>query len=103
MSPRTQPSPARVWAARLVAVAADAVQIFAVPAFLGGAASPLNDALDIGVGIVMIELLGWHIAFLPALVAELVPVLDIFPTWTAAVLFVTRGSRWQPGGRVGGA
>lgn len=93
MSSRATPTPARVWAARSVAVAADAIQIFAVPAFFGGAASPLNDALDVTVGIVMIALLGWHIAFLPTFLAELVPVLDIFPTWTAAALFVTRGSR----------
>ena len=91
MSPRATPSPARVWAARSVAVAADASQIFAVPAFLGGAASPVNDVLDVAVGIVMISLLGWHIAFLPTFVAELVPVLGICPTWTAAALFVTRG------------
>ena len=91
MSPRATPSLARVWAARFVAVAADAIQIFAVPAFLGGAASPVNDALDVAVGIVMVVLLGWHIAFLPTFVAELVPVLGIFPTWTAAALFVTRG------------
>ena len=88
MSPRATPSPARVWAARSVAVAADAIQIFAVPAFLGGAASPVNDVLDVAVGM---SLLGWHIAFLPTFVAELVPVLGIFPTWTAAALFVTRG------------
>jgi hypothetical protein len=34
--------------------------------------------------------LGWHWAFLPTLAAELIPGLDLFPTWTAAVFFVTR-------------
>jgi hypothetical protein len=83
---------ARVWAARAIAVAADAIQIVAVPAFFGGAASPINDALDVAVGIVLVLLVGWHVAFLPTFVAELVPVLNIFPTWTTAVLFVTRGA-----------
>ena len=84
---------ARVWAARAIAVAADAIQIVAVPAFFGGAASPINDALDVAVGIVLVLLVGWHVAFLPTFIAELVPMLDIFPTWTTAILFVTRGSK----------
>lgn len=84
-------SPARIWAARGVAVVADAIQIVAVPAFFGGAASPVNDGLDVAVGVVLVLLVGWHVAFLPTFIAELVPFLDIFPTWTTAVLFVTRG------------
>jgi len=72
-------------------VAADAIQIVAVPAFFGGAASPVNDGLDVAVGIALVLLVGWHVAFLPTFIAELVPLLDIFPTWTTAVFFVTRG------------
>ena len=90
---RPAPSSARVWTARGLAVAADGIQIFAVPAFFGGVASPLNDALDLVAGAAFILLLGWHLAFLPSFLAELVPMLDIFPTWTAAVLFVTRGRK----------
>jgi hypothetical protein len=89
--PRAAPSRARVWVARALAVAVDAIQIFAVPAFFGGAASPVNDALDLAAGVGFVLLLGWHIAFLPTFIAELVPVLDLVPSWTAAVLFVTRG------------
>jgi hypothetical protein len=92
------PSPARIWAARAIALAADAIQIFAVPLFFGGAASPLNDALDLVVGAVLVLLVGWHFAFLPTFIAELVPMLNIFPTWTTAVLFVTRGRRVAQGG-----
>jgi hypothetical protein len=91
-------SPARIWAARAIAVAADAIQIVAVPAFFGGAASPINDGLDVAVGIAMVLLVGWHVAFLPTFIAELVPLLDIFPTWTTAVLFVTRGGGSKPRG-----
>jgi len=86
-------SSARVRIARLLAVAADGVQIVAVPAFLSGAASPLNDALDLLVGVTLVLLLGWHLAFLPTFVTELIPFVDIFPTWTAAVLFVTRSRK----------
>jgi len=81
----------RVVAARIVAVVADAVQLGLVPLFAEGAASLVNDALDVAVGVAMIALLGWHWAFVPAFLAELVPVFDLAPTWTIAVLVATRG------------
>jgi len=64
------------------------VQIGLLPVFMGGAAAPWDDALDIGVGAALIVLLGWHVAFLPAFLGELVPFLNLFPTWTATVVFV---------------
>ena len=80
-------------AALTIAIAADAVQIVLLPLFMAGAAAPWNDALDVGVGAVLIALLGWHVAFLPAFVGELVPFLNLFPTWTAAVVFVVARKR----------
>jgi hypothetical protein len=74
----------------IVAVAADAAQIVLLPAFAGGFLSPVSNALDVAVAIVMVALLGWHVAFLPTAVAEVLPGLNLFPTWTAAVFFVTR-------------
>lgn len=74
----------------LVAIAADAIQIVALPMFAPGILSPVDAVLDAAAAVVLIELLGWHWAFLPTLAAELVPGLDLFPTWTAAVFFVTR-------------
>jgi hypothetical protein len=91
---RPVPSQPRVWAARALAVAVDGLQIFAFPFFGEGAASPLNDALDVVAGAAFVLLLGWHVAFLPTFLTELVPVVDVFPTWTAAVFFVTRGRSW---------
>ncbi len=78
-----------MWLARGIALAADIVQIALLPLFAPGLASPLEDALDIAIGIVMVLLVGWHPAFLPALVAELIPGVDLFPTWSAAVWFAT--------------
>jgi hypothetical protein len=74
----------------LVAIAADALQILAFPFFAEGGVSPADTVLDIAVAAILTKLLGWHWAFLPTLAAELVPGLDLFPTWTAAVFFVTR-------------
>ena len=80
----------------LVAIAADAVQIAGMPLFAEGAVSPADSLLDLAVGALLIRLLGWHWAFLPSLAAELIPGVDLFPTWTAAVWYVTR-QMIQPG------
>jgi hypothetical protein len=74
----------------LVAIAADALQIVAFPLFVEGGMSPADTVLDVAVAAILTKILGWHWAFLPSLLAELVPGLDMFPTWTAAVFFVTR-------------
>ena len=73
-----------------IAMAADAIQIAGLPFFAEGAVSPVDALLDLVVGYMLIRLLGWHWAFLPTLAAELVPGVDLFPTWTAAVWYVTR-------------
>lgn len=80
----------RVLAARVLAVVADAVQLGLMPLFAGGAATGIDAALDVAVGIVMVALVGWHWAFLPAFALELVPAVDLAPTWTIAVLLATR-------------
>jgi hypothetical protein len=82
-----EPEHRLAWA---VAIAADALQIAALPLFVEGGISPADSLLDLVVAFVLIRLLGWHWAFLPTLAAELVPGADLFPTWTAAVWFVTR-------------
>lgn len=97
MAASIQPANAgRVRAARLVAIAADVVQLAVFPLFAPGIASPVNDALDLAVAGVLTWLVGWHWSFLPSFVAELVPGLDLIPTWTAAVLFATRGQAAVP-------
>jgi hypothetical protein len=73
-----------------VAIAADALQVVAFPLFAEGALSGFDVALDMAVGVLMVRLLGWHWALLPTLATELIPGADLFPTWTAAVWFVTR-------------
>jgi len=77
-----KPVPKLAW---IVAAAADLVQLVAFPFFGQGAFSPVNDALDVVVSIVLVRLLGWHLVLLPALAAELVPLVDLAPTWTLSV------------------
>ena len=84
-------SRSRVWTARLVALAADVLQIALLPLVLGGAISPVNDMIDVVTAVVLTVLVGWHWAFLPAFVAEIVPFVDLVPSWTLAVFIATRG------------
>jgi hypothetical protein len=86
-------TPGRVAAARAIAIAADFLQIVVFPAFTEGGISPLDAGLDLAVAALMTILVGWHWAFLPSFAAELVPFVDLVPTWTAAVFLATRGSR----------
>jgi hypothetical protein len=95
--PPSSRSPAsRVRIALGLALAADAVQIVFIPFFGEGIVSPLNDGLDLVIGLILVRLVGWHWAFLPSFVAELVPGLDLFPSWTAAVWFATRSRPKTP-------
>ena len=79
--------------AMMLAVLADALQIIVFPLFIAGAASPADDALDIGIGALMVHLLGWHWEFLPSFFAKLVPGVDLVPFWTLAVANVYRKSK----------
>ena len=94
--PSAEVAPGRRRAARIVALGADLLQVVLLPLFGEGFASPLNDALDLAVGAILIKLVGFHWSFLPAFAAELVPGLDLAPTWTASVLLATGsgGKRW---------
>ena len=93
---RRRPAP-RARMALAIALAADVAQWVLLPLVLGGAASPVNDVIDVGVAIAMIVLVGWNWAFLPTFLAELIPVVDLVPTWTIAVWLATRGRKLEPG------
>lgn len=84
----------RVVLAYAVAVAVDALQI-GLGAATGGLSMLLDKGLDVLAAGLIWALLGWHWALLPSFLVELVPVVELAPTWTAAVWFITRG-----GGRI---
>jgi hypothetical protein len=89
----------RFRAALLLAAAADVLQIVGFPLFAEGALSPLDDILDFVAAVVLVRLLGWHWEFLPSLLAELVPGVDLVPFWTLAVANVYR--KWKQGEMAG--
>ena len=80
----------------LIAVVADLVQFGLLPSLVVGAL--VNVVLDIVVAVALIGLMGWHWAFLPTFVVESLPVIDLFPTWTASVIYVMRTQTRNPEG-----
>ena len=85
-------TPRRVWIARALAVLVDLSQVALLPAEL----TPLNNAIDVATAIAMVSLVGWHWAFVPTFLAEMVPFVDLVPSWTLAVMVATRGRVGAP-------
>jgi hypothetical protein len=86
----------RFRAAMALAIIADALQVIVFPLFVQGGASPADDILDLGIGVVLVQLLGWHWEFLPSFFAKLVPGVDLVPFWTMTVANVYRKSKRIP-------
>ena len=84
-------TPGRIRVARAIAMLADLAEIVVFPAFMEGFLSPANDVVDVAVAVALTRILGWHWVFLPSFLAEMIPVVGLVPTWTAAVFYVTSG------------
>ena len=92
-------APAPVWRFRLafaIALCADLAQIAFLPLFSEGFASPLDDALDVATGAALVWLVGFHWVLIPSMFVEAMPVVDVAPAWTLAVLFIQRQRRALP-------
>ncbi len=82
--------------ALLVGGFADFLQIVAFPAFGLGIASPLQDVLDFIVAFLLMAICGFRWQWIIAFVMELVPGLDLLPTWTMVVaLMPVRGEGYR--------
>jgi hypothetical protein len=92
-SARGAGSPANVRRAWFVAIAADVLQWGLLPVSGLGALNPLNAGLDLLVAFLLRRWMGWHLAFLPAFITELVPIANFVPSWTLAMWIVTRMRR----------
>jgi hypothetical protein len=83
----------RIGTAFAVAVGVDAAQLLLGP--LGWTGT--DEALDVVAMVVTVWLLGFHPLLLPTFVIELLPVVDVLPTWTGCVgLVVARRRRSRP-------
>ena len=74
----------RIWLAFATAIAADGLQIALGP--IGWAF--LDEILDVMAMITTSLLLGFHPLLLPTFIIELVPGVDMFPTWIGCVAAV---------------
>jgi len=85
----------RIIRAFAVAVAVDALQLPANLAFLTGFLAVPAELADVGLDVaaaaLISRLIGFHWVFLPSLLVEAVPGIDLCPTWVAAVAYVV----WQ--------
>ncbi len=79
-------TPRRRAIALAVAGASDLARLAFWPAFVEGAASPVDVALDAATAAAILFIVGFHWRLAIALGAELIPGVDLFPTWTAVVL-----------------
>lgn len=86
----TNISSKRIKLAWFIAVTADLLQITLFPLFAGGFLSPLDAIMDVIVCLVLTLLIGWHFAFLPSFILEVLPMMDMVPSWSLAMLIVTR-------------
>jgi hypothetical protein len=89
---RELPSPNARRIAWLVAIGVDATQAL-LPILFGPGLVPWEIGLDLLAMGALTRLIGWHWAFLPTFAIELVPVVDLVPTWTAAMWIVSRSKR----------
>jgi hypothetical protein len=90
-------TPRRVRAARLIAALVDLSQIVLLPAFFPASVVGANNVIDMAAAVVLIALAGWHWAFLPTLLIEMIPMAELAPTWSAAVYIATRGYGGEEG------
>lgn len=87
------PSGLKIRIAMALAVGADIVQMALFPLFIEGAASPVDDVLDLAMAGILTYLLGWHWEFAPSFIGKLVPGVDFVPLWSLAVANVWRKSK----------
>jgi hypothetical protein len=90
------PQQMRMRLAMGLAIAADLVQIVGFPVFAEGAASPVDDVVDLVMAVSLGLLLGWHWEFAPSFAAKLIPGVDLVPLWSLAVGNVWRKTKKEP-------
>ena len=74
----------RVWTAYGIAATTDALQLVLGPFGWAGA----DEILDVAATALEWRVLGFHPLLLPTFAAELLPIVDMLPTWTGCVALV---------------
>jgi hypothetical protein len=82
----------RVRLAYAIAITADAVQLALGP--LGWLMA--DEVLDVAAMIAISSVIGFHPVLLPTFAVELLPVIDLLPTWTGSVALVVALRKKRP-------
>jgi hypothetical protein len=82
----------RIRSAYAIAILIDVVQIALGPFGWVGT----DEMLDVVAMILITRLIGFHPLLLPTFALELVPFVDMIPTWTACVALVAAIKKQQP-------
>jgi hypothetical protein len=93
----TQPSRTRQFLALGVAVTADLIHWAFFPVMAEGGMSPFDWVEDGIVTVILLLILGFRWELIVAFGLELVPFIDMFPTWTAFMLFIMAESYRKSG------
>jgi hypothetical protein len=81
----------RIWLAYGIAVCADVLQFVLGP--VGWVF--VDDAIDVVAMLLLTLVIGFHPFFIPTFIAELVPLVDMLPTWTGCTAVVIAMRRRQ--------
>lgn len=79
-----------------IAFASDLIQVALFPSVVEGALSPVDWAIDSITALLLVLVVGWNWRLALAFAVELVPGIDLFPTWGAMMLTITAGSAEPP-------
>jgi hypothetical protein len=75
----------------VIALIADGLQVAVTPLItVGGLGVFLDVVIDLVTAVIMILLLGFHWAFLPSFLVELIPGVSLVPLWTLAAILATK-------------
>jgi hypothetical protein len=94
-------SRARIIAAFAIAILADAIQFPVAAATASGMLAAPGEFTDFVLDCIVMAatsvLIGFHWMLLPSMFIEVIPGLDLLPTWTGCVALVVRQRRKQQG------
>src|SRR4051812_42559352 len=79
----------RIWLAFAVAIISDGLQVVCAPC------PGVDQVIDLAAMLLMTMLVGFHPLFLPTFFAELIPGVDMVPTWTGCIAIVIALRRKQ--------
>jgi len=78
----------------ILAIAADGLQLLVTPLIpVAGVGIFFDAAIDVSMAVTLLLLVGFHWAFIPTFLVELIPGVGLVPLWTLAVLLAGKNAK----------